>query len=342
MFGGTEMNNSPSQAVYEPEMYDPETNTWSELPVHHVPRIYHSGALLLQDGTVWNVGTSYGTSPKNGFPAYDLRTEIYRPPYYFADRPVISSSPATCEHGGSILIESPNASEITRVSLVKVSTTTHHYNTDQRLIWLDPQTAGSTVTVSAPINSRLAPPGYYMIHIINSQGIPSVGSMILVQAPPAQNVIFDVPSPGNEYMTLKNGGDTRAGEEALAGSKLVGKQLKRWTVYLKKVTGPSGPITARVRKKTGDEVVAESLPLEAATLTTSFMPYEFVFNDTRTIQANDRILVEYQGPNGVRMDAWGVDKFDGAKTRRVKFGSLGTYSGTAMDSKDTSGIMSSE
>ena len=59
-----------------------------------------------------------------------------------------------------------------------------------------------------------------------------------------------------------------------------------------------------------------------------------------TIEVNDRILVEYGGASGVRVDAWDIEKFDGNKTRRVKY--TGTYSGTFMNDKDTSGIMSSE
>jgi hypothetical protein len=345
MFGGTEMNNSPSQAVYEPEMYDPVTNTWEVLPVHQVPRIYHSGALLLQDGRVWTMGTSYGTSAKNGFSAFDLRTEIYRPPYYFRIRPEISGSPTVAEYGGNITIQTENAEDIEKVSLVKISTTTHHYNTDQRLIWLQIQpedTTSSSITVKAPINSRLAPPGFYMVHIINSQGVPSKGAMIKVLFPQEQTVFYDVSLSGTDYMTLKAGGDTRAGVEALSGSKLIGKQLKRWTVYLKKVSSPSGTITARIRNKSSDNSAITIGSINASALTTSYAPYEFILDSPYSIKVNDRILVEYDGPNGVRIDAWGIDKFDGSKTRRVKFGSTGTYSGTAMNDKDTSGIMSSE
>jgi hypothetical protein len=342
VFGGTEINNSPSRAVYEPELYDPETNTWEVLQEHTVPRIYHSGALLLQDGRVWTIGTSYGTSAKNGFPVFDLRTEIYRPPYFFADRPIISGTTGG-EYGGNIAIQTPNAQDVEKVSLVKISTTTHHYNTDQRLIWLNDLVKGSNeVTVAAPINSRLAPPGYYMVHIINDQGIPSEGAMINIQAAPPQSTFYDVESPGNEFMTLKAGGDTRAGVDVLAGSKLIGKELEKWTVYLKKVSSPSGTITATVRNGANDNNPLVIGSIDASALTTIYSPIQFTMSTPHTIKANDRILVEYSGPNGVRIDAWGIDKFDGSKTRRVKFGSTGTYSGTAMNSKDTSGIMSSE
>ncbi|MGI0024795.1 MAG: hypothetical protein ACREA4_06570, partial [Nitrososphaera sp.] len=38
IFGGTSENNDESLAVYDPEMFDPDTETWSELPPHSVPR----------------------------------------------------------------------------------------------------------------------------------------------------------------------------------------------------------------------------------------------------------------------------------------------------------------
>jgi hypothetical protein len=339
IFGGTAEKNIVEQSVYVPEMFDPVAETWSELPAHSIPRIYHSGAILLQDGRVWTMGTSYNVNN------YETETEIYSPPYCFETRPVITNSPANGEYGGTITIETPNASSITAVSLLKVPTTTHHYNTDQRLIWLQiVDSTASSVTVSAPINAKLAPPGHYMIHVL-AGSVPSEGKMIRIEAAPFNPVFYDVASPGDFSITLQSGKDTRGGVEALTGSSLIGKELKSWTVYLKKVALPNGFVRAVVRKKVNDEIVRISTTPEiaASTLTTSYQPYTFTF-DPYTIQTNDRILLEYDGPNGVRMDAWQVEKIGGTKTRIVKYkSSTGLYSGgTTMDTKDMSGIMSSE
>jgi hypothetical protein len=343
IFGGNEQKNVSETAVYVPEQFDPETETWTELPAHEVPRIYHSGAILLQDGRVWTMGTSYNANN------YERRTETYRPPYYFATRPVITDSPDVGNYGGNITLETPDAASIVKVSLLKVSSTTHHYNTDQRLIWLqidEDSRTGSSLTVSAPINSRLAPSGYYMIHVINDEDVPSEGRMIQIKAAPFNPVFYDVESPGDHYTTLQGTGDIRAGVEALPGSALIGKTLKRWTVYLRRVAAPTGDVVARIRNKSDDSVIiTESQAIAASSLTASpsYLAYEFVFDTPRTIQANDRILIEYDGPNGVRMDAWNVQKFDGTKTRRTKYSSsTGLYSGSFMNEKDTSGIMSSE
>ncbi|HKU49550.1 MAG TPA: kelch motif-containing protein [Nitrososphaera sp.] len=342
IFGGTGKANLLSQAVYVPELFDPETEAWSTpFEADTIPRMYHSGAILLQDGRVWTMGTSY-----NEF-NFEPRTEIFSPDYCFASRPVISGTPTGGEYGDIITIPTPDPLSIQKVSLVKVSTTTHHYNTDQRLIWLDIQSKTSDeVIVSAPLNSRLAPPGYYMVHVLDNQGVPSEGAMIQIESGPADPIFYNVPlSGGTTSLTLKPDGDTRAGVEVRLGSSLVGKQLKSWTVYLKRVTtAPTGSITAVIRNKSDDPNAAPRAifdqPIQASTLTTAYKPYVFTLTDPYTIRLNDLILIEYNGPYAVRMDMWSVDKFEQDKTRRTKFTSAGKYSPSSV--QDVSGIMSSE
>jgi hypothetical protein len=175
--GGSTQGNVLNNAVYAAEMFDPVTNTWTILPSATVPRLYHSVAMLTQNGRIWTAGTTlYGPySP-------ELRTEVFSPAYMFATRPVTLGDPIiTGGYGGTITIKTPNASNITAVSLLKVSSVTHHYNSDQRLIWLQIQsTDSSSVTVKAPINSNLAPPGYYLIHILDSNSVPSNGRFIKI------------------------------------------------------------------------------------------------------------------------------------------------------------------
>ena len=103
---------------------------------------------------------------------WELRIEIFRPSYFFSatPRPTISANPTVGDYGASITIPTPDATDISRVSLVKTGCTTHHYDTDMRLVWL-PITSrtSNTVTVSAPINGNIAPPGNYMIHVLDTR-----------------------------------------------------------------------------------------------------------------------------------------------------------------------------
>ena len=184
VFGGSTSDDFVQNAVYSPEMFDPDTESWTVLPPATVPRLYHSVALLLPDGRVWTAGTSYSKSLN------ELRTEIFSPSYVSATRPTISGTPIISGgYGGSIKIPTPDASNITKVSLIKLSTFTHHYNSDQRLIWLQIQSTDSgSVTVKAPINSKLAPPGYYLIHVLDSNSIPSTGAFIRIPSAILDNV----------------------------------------------------------------------------------------------------------------------------------------------------------
>jgi hypothetical protein len=173
IFGGN-LRGSQSPVLY-PEMFDPLSETWTVWPPATVPRMYHGLALLLQDGRVWTAGTTPNAQTK------EIRVEIFNPWYTSETRPTISSNPTGGAYGGTITIPTPNAADIAKVSFVRVSATTHHYNSDQRLIWLQiVSKTSSSVTVKAPINSKLAPPGYYLVHVLNGTGVPSIGTFIKI------------------------------------------------------------------------------------------------------------------------------------------------------------------
>ena len=172
IFGGVSQGSTSYR--YQPEMFDPVTESWTLLEAATVPRSYHGVALLLLDGSVW---TASSTPLRD---TWELRTEIYRPAYYFAsDRPTISGNPVVGSYNETITIPTENPSSITRASLLRLQSATHHYDPNQRLVWLAVVGSSSdSVTVSAPINANIAPPGYYMICILNSSNVPSIGKVI--------------------------------------------------------------------------------------------------------------------------------------------------------------------
>ena len=198
IFGG---NLQGAQSpVYNPEMFDPVSETWTVWPAATVPRMYHGLALLLQDGRVWTAGTTPTANSK------EIRVEIFNPWYTSETRPTISGGLTGGAYGNTITIPTQNAADITKVSLVRVSATTHHYNTDQRLIWL--QITGKTsssVTVNAPINSKLAPPGYYLVHILNSAGVPSLGTFLKIPGSADQPPSSDTTAPTVAITSPANG-----------------------------------------------------------------------------------------------------------------------------------------
>jgi hypothetical protein len=173
VFGGAAQGNSNPR--YVPEMFNPSTETWTTLTAASVPRVYHQVALLLRDGRVWTAGSTRSRSN------WELRTEFFRPAYYSATRPSISGTPSVGAYGGSIAIPTSSASSISRATLVKCPDTTHHYDSNMRYIALAFRSrTSSSVTVAAPLNANLAPPGYYYVHVVNSSGIPSAARIIRI------------------------------------------------------------------------------------------------------------------------------------------------------------------
>jgi len=152
-------------------------------------RLYHSVSVLLPDGTVWVAGGN----PVRG--TYVNAVEIYSPPYLFnadgsaATRPTISSiSSGVVGYGSSFQVQTPSPSSIASVVLMKLSSTTHAFNMDQRLVGLN-FTIGSgpltgSLVVTGPPNGNIAPPGYYMLFLLNGSGVPSIAQFIQVSATP--------------------------------------------------------------------------------------------------------------------------------------------------------------
>lgn len=159
--------------VYEAELFDPQAETWAVMAPMAVGRQYHSVSLLLADGRVLNVGSQSAI-------VREMRMEVYSPPYLFrGPRPKISSAPATAAYDDDFLVESPDSCRIDRIVFIRPTSVTHHTNTDQRYLplkWQRDSHCGLRIT--APANAQLAPPGCYMLFILDDCGVPSMGKFI--------------------------------------------------------------------------------------------------------------------------------------------------------------------
>jgi len=163
-------------AVLEAELWSPTTETWTLMAAMQTPRMYHSTALLLPDGRVLVAGGG------RDFPEVDqLSAEIYSPPYLFkGPRPTIASSPASIQYGTAFSVGTPDGARIGAVSLVRLGAVTHAFNEDQRFVPVTFQPSAGGLTVQAPAAANLAPPGYYMLFIVDTNGVPSVAAMVRV------------------------------------------------------------------------------------------------------------------------------------------------------------------
>jgi hypothetical protein len=140
----------------------------------HDLRMYHSTALLLPDGRVLVAGGGRMD------PVTDYQTaEIYSPPYLFmGPRPTITAAPGSVALGTTLAIQTKEAARIKSVALVRLGSVTHTYDSDQRYVNLDfTQTRGG-LEARTPTNSNIAPPGYYMLFIVDASGVPSVAKIV--------------------------------------------------------------------------------------------------------------------------------------------------------------------
>jgi hypothetical protein len=166
--GGFDNQNSP---VYPAEMWDPATGTWSTMASITTYRGYHSTALLLPDGRVVSAG-----GEQTGASA-----EIYSPPYLFnGARPTITSGPSSVKYGNTFFVATPDATAITQVTWIRLGSVTHSFNQNQRLNHLTFAQATGGLNITAPANANIAPPGHYMLFLLNSQGVPSIAKIIQI------------------------------------------------------------------------------------------------------------------------------------------------------------------
>jgi hypothetical protein len=179
--------NPATNIVYTPEVWDPATGNWTQMANYKVPRLYHSETVLLLDGRVLSDGG--GQPAASGLPD-NFNAEIYSPPYLFnpdgsavsSSRPIITSVPTTTTYGGSMQLTVQNvAAGTASVLWIKLGSTTHAINMDTRLNHLASSQSGQSLTVIAPANANLAPPGHYVLYVLNSNGVPSVGTVIQIQ-----------------------------------------------------------------------------------------------------------------------------------------------------------------
>jgi hypothetical protein len=171
--GGTNgtLFSDESRAVYPAELWDPATGGWTTLASSSVARAYHATALLLRDGRVLLTGSGdgAGTTPQRN-------AEIFSPPYLFKGaRPSISSLPGSARYGQSFFIGTAQASTIGAVTLVRLGSVTHAFDSNQRFNRLSFVLTAGGLTVTTPASPNLAPPGYYLLFIVNKNGVPSAG-----------------------------------------------------------------------------------------------------------------------------------------------------------------------
>jgi Domain of unknown function (DUF1929) len=191
-------------AEFSAERWNPLTGGWTTLAPARRVREYHSGALLLPDGRVLTAGGGIcGPCDSTGY--YNRNAEIFSPPYLFktdgsaelADRPVISSAPTKLSFGTRFDIETTAPSSVAKVALARLGSVTHSVDTEQRYVPLTFSRTKTGLVVEAPQNGNVAPPGFYMLFVVDTAGVPSVakivqiGDTVVAPVTSTPQVVFD-------------------------------------------------------------------------------------------------------------------------------------------------------
>ena len=168
--------NDPTKAVYAAELWNPGTGQWTTLSSNAVTRDYHGTALLMPDGRVLVAGGSESSGAPN-----QKNAEIFSPPYLFRGaRPTISSAPATLQYGQTFRILTADAGSIAKVSLIRLGAVTHAFDQNGRAMRLAFTKDATGLTVTGPSSGNIAPPGHYMVFIVNGTDVPSVAKIVKV------------------------------------------------------------------------------------------------------------------------------------------------------------------
>jgi hypothetical protein len=171
--------SNPALAVNAAELWNPVTGSWTTLPSSaSLLRGYHSTSLLLPDGRVLHGGGGGGGGTVDNY-----NYEIYSPAYLFKGaRPVVTSStPATVGYGQTLNVGTPDAASITKVTLIRGGSVTHAFDQGQRLVPLSFSPVSGGLSVTLPASRAAAPPGPYMLFLVNGNGVPSIARIMILQ-----------------------------------------------------------------------------------------------------------------------------------------------------------------
>ena len=173
---------SDATSVLRPELWDPATGAFTTLAPMTIPRNYHSFALLLPDGRVLAGG---GQLCANNCSTQHPNYEIFTPPYLLDSagnprpRPALVSAPATGVAGGTLSVTTDRS--VAGFSLVRMGSSTHSVDTDQRRIPLAATASGSNAyELALPTDHGVLIPGAWMLFALDANGVPSTAATVLI------------------------------------------------------------------------------------------------------------------------------------------------------------------
>jgi galactose oxidase-like protein/Kelch motif protein len=184
------------------QMFDPATGSVTKLAKTTVSRGLHGTATLLPDASVFFAGENREALVRPDDPSFPLMTsyagllprgdpdvgvpvgQVFSPPYLFkqAARPVIAKAPMKISYRGHFDVEvAGDPRDIASVALLRSDHNTHSLTTGDRYVKLAFRTKGDDdgeLRVRAPQLPAQAVPGVYMLFVVDTNGVPSLGRRV--------------------------------------------------------------------------------------------------------------------------------------------------------------------
>jgi hypothetical protein len=166
--------------LYDPTQ--PVNSRFSIMANTTIARLYHSEAILLQDGRV----LVSGSDPQDGVHPEEYRVEVFVPPYLLngLTRPTFTITNKDWSYGQLVTMTLGGIPASTvKVSLMGAVTSTHGNSMGQRTMFPTVSCTRTRCTITAPPNANVCPPGWYQLFVLDGP-TPSVSTWLRIGGDP--------------------------------------------------------------------------------------------------------------------------------------------------------------
>ncbi|MCX5414564.1 glyoxal oxidase [Streptomyces sp. NBC_00059] len=181
-YGNGLYNPNADLKYRQTETRDTDGN-WKLGPAQRLPRGYHSNAVVLPDGRIMVTGDEAQQIANDPDITDDMdgSIEIFEPPYlHNGERPDLSAVPGrTLAYDSRFTVLTSTPDDVRRAVFLAPTTATHAVNFSQRHLEARIKSrADGSIELQAPPSPEAAPPGHYMLFLLNEEGVPSVAKFV--------------------------------------------------------------------------------------------------------------------------------------------------------------------
>src|SRR5437588_9497978 len=97
-------------------------------------------------------------------------------------RPTLTGfAPTVVGYGQTLQVDTPDGASIAKVTFIRTGSVTHAMDQAARLVPLTFAAVSGGISVTLPASRTTAPPGPYLLFLVNANGVPSVGRIMRLE-----------------------------------------------------------------------------------------------------------------------------------------------------------------